>query len=283
MTLFPTPDEPTRLARIQGWMSSALTQWGIALLGLPVAAGAIILLSANSSHALRGLPSGCYQPSEVSCDFYRGCLESHQSCGSEGYAIGYGKKYCERFLALNTPYAHTKSLLSRQGLNWRNSTLLCLQQELVPILSKEPYEHPCSDIKTHAYNSHPKCYTLPENSICDLPLSDWRVILSTVDFGDTLSLDGIKQAKAVLLTCTFALRDERDDLKRKLLLGRLTQYSRKTTETQIARIRSEEQKASDRLREITEKLKFLETLAHEKQTQALETQLNSSDSQEGAP
>ena len=32
-----------------------------------------------------------------SCDFYPKCLEATSPCGSSGYALGYGGKYCTKF------------------------------------------------------------------------------------------------------------------------------------------------------------------------------------------
>lgn len=31
------------------------------------------------------------------CDFYTQCLEVESPCGPQGYALGYGDKYCVRF------------------------------------------------------------------------------------------------------------------------------------------------------------------------------------------
>ena len=31
------------------------------------------------------------------CDFYKECMESKFQCGPEGYPMGYGGKYCNRF------------------------------------------------------------------------------------------------------------------------------------------------------------------------------------------
>ena len=52
---------------------------------------------------LQSLPATCPNPAaEASipndCGFYKDCLEATFNCGEKGYPIGYGYKYCNRFL-----------------------------------------------------------------------------------------------------------------------------------------------------------------------------------------
>ncbi len=142
----------------------------------------------------------CMNPTTVSCDFYEKCVESKFACGASGYAIGYGKKYCQEFIKLNTVNSNY-GLLSGQGLSWRNSTLMCLQKELGQFLFTSNSSISCSGISNYAFDSHVNCYTLPNYSICDLPVSDWKIISSIPSGQDLLSIQSAKQIGKILLTC----------------------------------------------------------------------------------
>src|SRR5678815_3850223 len=55
--------------------------------------------------------------------FYR-CAEQTLRCGPDGYLIGYGARYAERF------YRHTRPWMSPAGKRWLDATLVCLQVSL---------------------------------------------------------------------------------------------------------------------------------------------------------
>ncbi|MCF6230869.1 MAG: DUF4157 domain-containing protein [Gammaproteobacteria bacterium] len=109
-----------------------------------------------------------------SCEFYR-CREANNecACGSRGYYMGYGFKYCNRF------NRHTRSRLSRAGQRWLDKTTRCLQAY---IDNSIPWNTPCDAVKNRAFSSHPSCYV--RSGICFLPISDWNVILSTIAISD---------------------------------------------------------------------------------------------------
>ncbi|NRA67388.1 MAG: hypothetical protein HRU19_23090 [Pseudobacteriovorax sp.] len=137
------------------------------------------------------------------CDFYSDCLEDAKSCGSEGYAIGYGERYCERF--------SSRTDFSLKGSEWRDATLVCLQKSLVETSQnlRLGIDISCETITDTAFDSHPACYTQVGKSVCDLGLSDLSVIYDVIDAGDVLSLRGLRQAVAVADTCIFGLSVER--------------------------------------------------------------------------
>jgi hypothetical protein len=57
------------------------------------------------------------------CLFYTQCLDSIYPCGDNGYALGYGAKFCNKFQA-------SKEEFSPEGKLWLSSVTSCLQQEL---------------------------------------------------------------------------------------------------------------------------------------------------------
>jgi len=147
----------------------------------------------SSSEALTQRPSvsTCLAPRKHDCSFYVACLEAAKPCGSEGYAVGYGDKYCNRFLA--------NDALSPQGAVWRDETMQCLQTRLGRYLGDASAT--CRVVLDGAFDDHPFCYTQPHASICNLPATDWISIVSTIDHGDLLSERGRKQIAATARTC----------------------------------------------------------------------------------
>ncbi|RPA79645.1 hypothetical protein BJ508DRAFT_415798 [Ascobolus immersus RN42] len=107
-----------------------------------------------------------------SCNFYSICLEGQYQCGSSGYPLGYGKKYCDKFSA-------NRSNFSSKGKTWVDKTMLCLQKKLV---SHAKGGSTCTKIKNAAFASHSTCYV--QSGLCDLSVADFKQILSTVDLAD---------------------------------------------------------------------------------------------------
>jgi hypothetical protein len=135
--------------------------------------------------------SSCSAPVPRTCAFYADCLEAAMPCGASGYALGYGEKYCSRY--------DVDQGLSPAGLAWRDSVLHCLQEALVPMLSKAT-TMTCDAITTYAFDSHPRCYTQGP-SICFLPPSDAANVIGTIDGKDLFSLRSAKQIATVAATC----------------------------------------------------------------------------------
>ena len=136
------------------------------------------------------------------CSFYSTCLEAYYPCGLDGYALGYGDKYCHRFNSVETAQC-----MDEGGLEWVITTTACLQQELVPLLSTSEETLSCAYIKNYAFDSHPICYTgggssVPTDpSICFLAPSDWKCVLQTVDRVDLISPLGIRQEIEIAKIC----------------------------------------------------------------------------------
>ena len=121
------------------------------------------------------------------CNWYLNCLNTKFDCGSEGYPIDYGYKFCSK-------YDENYDDFSDQGKKWIDSVKLCLQNALLPVLN-DPSSYDCDSLKSYAFDTHSKCYLGNDgefDSICDLPIQDWGAVVSTVWQG-LLSIDGIAQ------------------------------------------------------------------------------------------
>lgn len=163
---------------------------------------------------VNALASSCqyFTPIEINCDFYK-CLEEKYSCGSEGYPLGYGFKYCKRFSSFNTPSNDNVFGLdlSSKGVQWRDHTLRCLQGELVSTIY-EVTQNSCSTVKSIGFGTHAKCYTSGPVSICSLPVKDWAAIMTMVKAQDYFSVESVDQVTDVLVQCGYQLMSEYDGL-----------------------------------------------------------------------
>jgi len=153
------------------------------------------------------LKKECFQPKAETCDWYRDCLEEIHPCmGSrESYAIDFGEKYCKRY---DASYAS----FSPQGRIWIDKTRKCLQERLVPLLNNT--KATCRKIQAWAFNTHTNCYV--ESGVCNLPLSDYWKIATTVGpafrdaffktVGQTLSTAVLKCKLLIPRTTTSVMR-----------------------------------------------------------------------------
>jgi len=124
----------------------------------------IIIIASNVATQTISNTTGCV-PIADDCSFYSRCLESKVPCGEQGYAIGYGQHYCNKFKENSTKF-------SSRGQQWLSSVLLCLQTKLIDVANGNVVMN-CSEIRKFAYNSHAYCYTQSGSSICDIPPADW--------------------------------------------------------------------------------------------------------------
>lgn len=125
--------------------------------------------------------------------FYR-CAEQTLGCGADGYLLGYGTRYAERF------YRSTRPWMSAQGQRWIDATLLCLQTALRDRIDATTS---CADVRTRAFDSHPECYV--DSGFCELPFTDWLAVATTIDGRDWLSRDAQRQVTATARACLFGV------------------------------------------------------------------------------
>ncbi|WP_162989583.1 hypothetical protein [Comamonas sp. lk] len=140
--------------------------------------------------------SQCSNSGQPSCDAYKSCFAKYCPCEAEAdeYFMSYGDKYCRAFLG--------NTALSDAGKKWRESTMRCLQESIVPYLdiSAQPKCN-CRQMKRRAFDSHVACYTKQGASICDLPAGDVAQISKTIDVKDLFDKAGWKQMYEVSKIC----------------------------------------------------------------------------------
>jgi len=176
------------------------------------------------------LSAQCVNTISPSCGVYDSCFEKFCGCSSsvDEYFTSFGKKFCEAFL--------TEGEFSEEGKRWRDSTLRCLQEIIVPII---PIDNPgscnCSEIKKFALSSHVPCYTKSGASICDLPLSDISKIVQAIVFNRAFlkllkdRAEAYNEVRGVFENCGNNAEREKTRSKWKLLLklikGKVTNQS----------------------------------------------------------
>jgi hypothetical protein len=119
--------------------------------------------------------------SRTSCEFYDECLHALRPCTSsensdEEYALSYGRRYCEAFLAV-------EPTLSEYGQLWSGSVRKCLQAKLVQDIGLWIHGS-CVDLSRVAFDHHPDCYAFSEHSGCPsmsgLSVSDYATVIVIV-------------------------------------------------------------------------------------------------------
>jgi len=140
--------------------------------------------------------------SDTTCDFYN-CLETRLKCGPQGYPIGYGFKYCNKFKPLES---------DPLTASWVKPTRKCLQDFLAGEAAKlpatfVPSAQYCATLKDNAFNSHPDCYVNSGPGICALPVLSKAKIFGVVDPGDLFTVASAKQAAIVAGRCGGKLAD----------------------------------------------------------------------------
>lgn len=126
------------------------------------------------------------------CDYYL-CREAEraQPCGADGYYVGFGHNYCDRFSELTAPR------LSPAGQQWIADVRACLQLALEDV----PHDLECDALRDHAYATHPACYV--ETGFCQLPITDLWTVLNTVELQDL----GFRQPLMTGVSCLGELFD----------------------------------------------------------------------------
>jgi hypothetical protein len=122
------------------------------------------------------------------------CAEQHadfgRGCGANGYLLGYGTKYSQRF------YKQARPRMSTRGQKWIDDVLVCLQHDLRESIDETTS---CDDIWTTAFDSHPACYL--RSGFCTLSPLDIAQVVWTIDVQDWLSRDAGRQIVNTAVGC----------------------------------------------------------------------------------
>lgn len=156
----------------------------------------VIALSALADPSPPQIKSVCLSPVRNTCTFYADCLESIYDCGPEGYPLGYGQHFCQKFKS-------EKSRFTTNGQKWLSNTMLCLQRAMIPEVTSPITTtgvRTCEQLKDAALSKHAKCYV--ECGLCQLSPMDWWVIVSTVGIKPIISsFEGIGQTVEAASLC----------------------------------------------------------------------------------
>ena len=130
------------------------------------------------------------------CDYYSECLEAKFHCGPTGYPLGYGGKYCKKFLSFYNDF-------TSEGQAWISKTLLCLKQALIPVYDDS--SKTCPQIYNFAFDSHPQCYY--NSGFCSLfgnpriGFDTIKALLKVFEIRDMIALSSFKQILIVAGMC----------------------------------------------------------------------------------
>lgn len=98
-------------------------------------------------------------------------LENEFQCGENGYLLGYGKKYCHRFVVKNI------ERFTPQGQQFLIKNAKCLQEKLKEFILKIPNAS-CQEIENQAIETHMSCYQ--ESGFCELRTFDKMATLAII-------------------------------------------------------------------------------------------------------
>jgi hypothetical protein len=90
-----------------------------------------------------------------------GRIHGGEGCGDQGYLLGFGGKYAEKYMVEVRPD------LGPEGQAFLDGVLVCLQEALAEGMAEEPE---CADIESLGFSSHVPCYL--EHGFCELPIED---------------------------------------------------------------------------------------------------------------
>ena len=120
------------------------------------------------------------------CQYYA-CREAEAQCGADGYLLGYGGLYCDRFATV------TELKGSPAVAAWLEDVRACLVQSLDQLA---PPGTSCDDLWDIGVDSHSDCYL--QTGFCDLAVSDWLAVVNSIDPGDVDMMTALVTAQGCL-------------------------------------------------------------------------------------
>ncbi len=159
-----------------------------------------------------------------SCDYYT-CIDTQRlSCGDQGYALGYGRRFCQKFTGMSFAPARTRleaELFPASGDAWRDEVRSCLQEELETFFT-DTQNASCEQLRTFAFASHPHCYTKGP-SFCELSPENVVRIGLTIKT-DLLTGESFQQIRDTAEICDAQLQARIDTEPKALLRWQLAHY-----------------------------------------------------------
>ena len=122
------------------------------------------------------------------CQYYI-CEEKNRNCGTKGYLINYGYKYCNFFTS------KYYSRFSKSGQEWVRKTAYCLQSQI----NAFPDSLSCRTIKKKAMKGHLECHL--EAGYCNLSRKDRRLVFRIVARNPRNWIIGLSYLKKIRKYC----------------------------------------------------------------------------------
>ena len=179
--------------------------------------GAILLLEL----ALWGQPGSAVAGDDPcasllgTCEYYACIDDVRLPCGGDGYALGYGQAYCEKFtqLAFWPPLNPWQGwIFPADGDRWRDGVRLCLQEQLQGYFAQGG-RRDCRSLREFAFASHPRCYTGGEDSFCALTPQNVAQVGLTIAPTDFFAIETQQRVRQTASLCVDQLdgRIQRED------------------------------------------------------------------------
>ncbi|KAI6173073.1 hypothetical protein M3Y98_01043200 [Aphelenchoides besseyi] len=124
------------------------------------------------------------------CKYYEEFEEQHR-CGSNGYFLAFGQKYCNKFL-------DSESEFNRIGRNFVDCTAKCLVKRLESYLEIQS-QLTCPTITDKAFEMHVDCYL--ECNFCAAWCTNKRTLFKIYDVRDFQTSRAIRTVFEVLHKC----------------------------------------------------------------------------------
>ncbi len=162
-----------------------------------------------------------------SCEYYECIDQERLSCGDDGYALGYGKKYCERFSAIdfqeNAP-PFSGDFYPAKGNEWRDNVRSCLQVSMEAFFASDEAKD-CSALRTFAFDSHPACYT-GAPSFCELTPENIVRVGLTIQLNDLFKTESQKQIRDTARICVTQMDERIDSESQPWVRFKLAEYKK---------------------------------------------------------
>ncbi|MBS1971023.1 MAG: hypothetical protein JSU04_11985 [Bdellovibrionales bacterium] len=138
---------------------------------------------------LVSMASDVCEPNVDSCGFYL-CQEKSHHCGSKGYPVGFGFKFCQIYL-------HSEKNYSPAAHTWLRRVRVCLMEEFAKA-DIENSRRTCSEIKGDGFESHAGCYV--KTGFCELSGADYLQIFWAMK-SSAIHAEIFKDAHSVAKAC----------------------------------------------------------------------------------
>lgn len=154
---------------------------------------ALILLACGGE--TEETPEPCVPATEADILERRGayyvCLDAALGgCGEDGYPLGYGAFYAERYLV------EVRPTVSAAGQAFLDAVSVCLQQDMAAFVTETAT---CDEVWDHGFSSHPDCYV--DSGFCEVDLDSQLAIADAVEPEDQELPEQQEQVLEVALRC----------------------------------------------------------------------------------